>query len=710
MAEQDQLASTDLYQSQEFTLDELEQQGRRHEHRRRVLCRSIFPVLVLALFALLVACNLNGASFGVLQTDEQLSKSLIIGTPRAIRSDDFLVRFPLAISQDRKGYEQKRWVGLTETDIRSLPGGGPTTSYIELLKPTDWGYFALGTERGFAFQWWLPFAFSLIALYALALILGARTSLAICTAFVATFSPYTAWWSGAQPASCIGAAAAIAALVLVATQARHRNRAVLATLGAAFFIGVEAMQLYPPWIIPMALVVGALLIGQVLDRRLSWIRFAVVTSVSATLAVAALAPWFTISHSAISAMANTIYPGHRIAEAGTMHIAELFSAPLNVFNSTNIVTYTRSNQSESSSVWLPLVALFVILGGVIYSASKTRSSRLGIDKTRTDNIDTDNQNLAIVPQPTSTSEATTGTWSAICLALVLVLLIAWATLPLPKFVGSMTGLNKGIAGRAAIGVGLCAALLLGVASIALRRSPVARVFGVLALIAISADVAITLWAASGIHAITAVFPRRSILPNAAAISLGFLWVAFGPRRALACVALSTYCFFSWSLVNPLSTGIEPFASAPSRFTDALNISTLQAKRIAIFGGGILGAQLLGAQLLSTDAEMISNATFYPDPKLMRRLAPGQEKLWNNFVHYGWVEDLSVKNLRLEPIGEHAKALRVNPCGDEVVSSLKIDIFLSPIPLEAPCLVLLRELRDESVAKAGIDHLFVYSYI
>ena len=591
MAEQDQLASTDLYQSQEFTLDELEQQGRRHEHRRRVLCRSIFPVLVLALFAVLVTCNLNGASFGVLQTHEQLSKSLIAGTPRAIRSDDYRVRFPLAISQDRNGYKQKRWIGLTETDMRALPGGGPTTSYLELFKPTDWGYFALSAERGVAFQWWLPFAFSLIALYALALILGARTSLAICIAFVVTFSPYTAWWSGAQPALCIGAGAAIAAMVLVATQARHRNRAVLATLGAAFLIGVEAMQLYPAWMVPVALVVGALLIGQVLDRRLSWIRFAVVTSVSVALAGSALAPWFTSSRPAISAMANTIYPGHRIAVAGTMHVGELFSAPLNVFNSTNIVTYTRSNPSESSSVWLPLVALFVILGGVIYSASNMRSSRLG-----TNNIDTDNQNLAIVPRATSTSEATTGIWSAICLALVLVLLVAWATLPLPSFVGSITGLNMGGASRAAIGIGLCSALLLGVASITLRRSPVARVFGVLALIAIGADIAITLWASSGIHAITLVVSRRSILLNAAAISLGFLWVAFGPRRALACVGLSAYCFFSWSLVNPLSTGIEPFASAPSRFTDALNINTLDGKRVALFG-----ESELGDQLLSTDA-------------------------------------------------------------------------------------------------------------
>ena len=55
-------------------------------------------------------------------------------------------------------------------------GTAPTAAYNEVFKPYDWGYFTLGASRGLAFHWWFPLAASLIALYALFLLLGHPSS------------------------------------------------------------------------------------------------------------------------------------------------------------------------------------------------------------------------------------------------------------------------------------------------------------------------------------------------------------------------------------------------------------------------------------------------------------------------------------------------------------------------------------------------------
>jgi hypothetical protein len=50
-----------------------------------------FPIAVLVLLVLLVGANLNGSSLGVIATKSQLENSLIAGTPRDLRSDEFMV-------------------------------------------------------------------------------------------------------------------------------------------------------------------------------------------------------------------------------------------------------------------------------------------------------------------------------------------------------------------------------------------------------------------------------------------------------------------------------------------------------------------------------------------------------------------------------------------------------------------------------------------
>ena len=76
-----------------------------------------FPIAVLVLLVLLVGANLNGSSLGVIATKSQLENSLIAGTPRDLRSDEFMVNTPLQVGQVESGFPTTKWVGLTDTQI-----------------------------------------------------------------------------------------------------------------------------------------------------------------------------------------------------------------------------------------------------------------------------------------------------------------------------------------------------------------------------------------------------------------------------------------------------------------------------------------------------------------------------------------------------------------------------------------------------------------
>ena len=113
-----------------------------------------------------------------------------------------MVNTPLQVGQVESGFPTTKWVSLTDTQIAAY-GTAPTAAYNEVFKPYDWGYFTLGASRGLAFHWWFPLAASLIALYALFLLLGASIPGLITAAVIGTLTPYAGcgcrlcplrWW------------------------------------------------------------------------------------------------------------------------------------------------------------------------------------------------------------------------------------------------------------------------------------------------------------------------------------------------------------------------------------------------------------------------------------------------------------------------------------------------------------------------------------
>ena len=147
-----------------------------------------FCAIASAVFIVLVATGVNGSSIGVLYAQEQVTlattnpwsedPALLLGKPRAIRSDEWSIATPTAVSQTIQGFPNEPWIGLTRTDPRAFQYSLPTVDLSVVAKPQIWGYLLLGPERGLAWSWWFPFLLAAVALYLLVHLLVGRPLMA----------------------------------------------------------------------------------------------------------------------------------------------------------------------------------------------------------------------------------------------------------------------------------------------------------------------------------------------------------------------------------------------------------------------------------------------------------------------------------------------------------------------------------------------------
>src|SRR5262249_19448712 len=124
---------------------------------------------------------------------------LLMTTPPAIRSDDYLIRFPLALSQlSHKPrfpvVNTNYWNGMNM--LAQPVYDAPVWHIAAVAKPASWGYFFLGPQRGVAWEWWFQIFACFTVLYLLfGIILNRDMKLAAFGAF---------WFCGSAAVVCFG--------------------------------------------------------------------------------------------------------------------------------------------------------------------------------------------------------------------------------------------------------------------------------------------------------------------------------------------------------------------------------------------------------------------------------------------------------------------------------------------------------------------------
>ncbi len=236
----------------------------------------------LVLLILAVAFEINGSSLGMwnvyIPNTEDPRADFIIGRNRAIRSDEWCVFTPMAISQyyNDFGITSDVLRG-TETDVYMVYGQ-PVRDWSVIFRPFQIGYLFLSPARGLSFYWVGRFIALFLVSFEFGLLLTKRKKLlALAWSFAVTLSPVVQWWysTNAFP-DMLMYGQGIVLFMSGYIQTTPCKKRILHALGLVWLCGAYLLVIYPAWQIPffyIFLVLGLwVILANRKDLSLSWKR------------------------------------------------------------------------------------------------------------------------------------------------------------------------------------------------------------------------------------------------------------------------------------------------------------------------------------------------------------------------------------------------------------------------------------------------------
>lgn len=315
--------------------------------RRDEILDQIYRKRFLLAGGALILCvtfELSGSSILYWQHyfDNSKAYEALIGVARAVRSDEWAVNTPMALSQyfNASGafpYFSETIRGAL-TDV-FLVYGQPVKDLAVIFRPFHWGYLLLDPARGLSFFW----AGRLIALFLVSFETGMMIcrddkKLALIYGALIAWAPIVQWWfavNGLVEMLLFGQLALLMTKKYLATD-QLKKKIVFAIV---FFIsaGAYLFTFYPSWQISLAYVFGIFFISLVLEDRKKiafelkdWLLLLGLLIIF-ILSVALI---LLKSSETISLVMGTVYPGSRF-ETGGGQLYRYFLYPGNLFFATS---------------------------------------------------------------------------------------------------------------------------------------------------------------------------------------------------------------------------------------------------------------------------------------------------------------------------------------------------------------------------------------
>lgn len=355
---------------------------------------------VIALFALIcsVSLNLNGSSianwnnFGVRETvsgvqsetktvdDYQGFQKLklwvpslyrtddtIIGSPRPIRSDEWLVQTPFYLSQVKTGnhFTNKSY---QVTGQNMMLAYNVSSWHISTIgKPFNWGFLFLGASRGLSWYWSFKIIAMLLLAYEFAMILTSkRKLLSAVSSFWITFTPTVQWWFMQHLGDVVFFSLLIMVSIYHYFNSEKKVFKILMAINLIIALIGFPLIIYPAFQVPFAYIILLFTVIQFFKAlRNKKVTLFDVIVITLTLFVSLTIDALTIYQSwdAISATLHTVYPGKRISVGGEYTWKNLSDFLFNIVLPFKVPQV--SNQVELSSSFNFLLYILLILPFVI---------------------------------------------------------------------------------------------------------------------------------------------------------------------------------------------------------------------------------------------------------------------------------------------------------------------------------------------------------
>lgn len=640
----------------------------------------IFPAVLVLILVILTSLRISGTSIGVYQSffyGDSKDPSLIFGQPRQIRSDEWLVNTQMAIAQEQNQFQRFN-DNFSQPKDMSLLFDVPYAEWSALFKPQNFSFFILPFEHAFAFKWWfLLFALLTSAYFFCLRMLSNRILLSILFAVIIAFTPFVFWWylTGTIMVMVYGLLILLVNMAIIEDK-KHAylfgkklstiwSRALRISL-LTYLLAAFALLLYPPFQIPIAIVVAFFSLGWLLKtypkkptkkiiKKLAPVALSFVIAIAATGAIAA--SYIMTRGEAIHAITNTVYPGERLVLSGGYDVKKLLVTYLQPQLQDNIkgAKYDK-NQSESSNfIITPLFLTPIVIAFLAW---------LYIKKRRVE-------------------------WVAFFLALCSLLFFAQLFVPGIESATKIFLLHLVPIDRLIIGLGFLTFILLVYLvriadeyDIKMTRPLVVILFAYAALF-----FAWTAWAG---FATSAAYPefvvgKKPILFLSGVVALG-LTLLLLRRYVWGALILAVFSLSSVVFIHPLYAGLGPvYKNEVSRTMESLsNDDTTWAAAEHIYIENL-------PQMSGNDA--VTGIAAYPDIKFWEKYSEmPDDTVYNRYAHNLLSSAVSGKE-SLKLIGPDFFV--ISPRCDRKVSTV-IQYVVSISPLNESCNKLIKTIRYPAV--------------
>lgn len=290
-------------------------------------------LIAMLIFIACVALEITGSSIGCFNGGAE--KNLLLGVSRQIRSDEWAILTPMTWTQymDPNGtFSYFNSVIRAEPTDVFLEYGLPISTPLMVFKPFLLGYLFLPIAKGMSFFWCgRLIALSMISFEFGRLITKDNRLLSIVYSAMIVFSPVVQWWfaiNGFVEMLIFFQLSLICFDKFLKDGHALRRFLYVAVIGIC--AGGYALTMYPPWMIPLAYVLLGCIIWIFYNNRTN----GSIRRLSKNDALSILFVLFVLlfsasyiinkSYETIETISNTVYPGQRTDNGGSVPVSSLF--------------------------------------------------------------------------------------------------------------------------------------------------------------------------------------------------------------------------------------------------------------------------------------------------------------------------------------------------------------------------------------------------
>lgn len=564
-------------------------------------CLKYRYLIALIVFITLVACKINFSSVDSWQTyifGGDKVDGVILGQYRTIRSDEWVVQTPYAISQaNADGYFELYNNNIGE-GANMILGEAPVFDITILARPLLWGYLLFGEEYGFSWYWSLKMVMLFMVSFELALMLSKKDRiLSIAGAIWLALTPGLMWWlsTAIVDSYIFGFTIVILFNYYMNNLDWKLRKKVLIAIAMALAIPAFAFALYPAIQVPFALIMAVFIIGGFVKhwQNLKKQDFIIMgLTIFATLLL--IARFIAISWNDIKLMTSTVYPGARFETGGDVGIIDtLAKGLLNIF--TPYVDLLK-NPCEAAFAYFPIIGLAIV---AIYNLKGIKQKIKQVD-----------------------------TWIIIALVLVFILLAAFVFIGLPKILAGVTLLYLSPAKRAKVVLGILG-IMLSIIFMKKMSDKKIQIFkwwqaGIISLIVVGI-VYIIFRLSEYYHTETLTYARYLIV-FAIAFFMTYFFIRF--NKKVFCVIMIAVAILAGGTVNPIVRGMDVLHKTELA-TEIQKVveQDKEAKWIAL-------NNVYAQYLIANGAKTLNGVNRYPNHKMIDILDPNKEyeEVWNRYAH------------------------------------------------------------------------------